>query len=342
MATDTVVIEKKPNVLKRTFETGNTRYVVEAEIKPAQIVAPYLTVDLLPADKGSKSLSITASIYERNKAGRWECRGGGQATDELREAFPNEADVQRLCEIWDKYHLCDMKSGSREQNAIIDEWAAKGYPKSATPGRYDYMDACTLLENAGRLEVPIPAGPNEEADEEGLALLTDGTGRRYRKLYKYGSAWLSDSLPVEIEAEVIQLMTVEEPKASPEAENRASLAKLGIKMSVQRADRNPNMDHGDPCASHYKCTFSRGRKRMTVYFSMGSAHTSEPTINEVFDCLVEDARSVDDLDFDEWCRDLGYDTDSRKGERMYKTCVHQAGRLRSFLGDELYNKFLES
>jgi hypothetical protein len=260
-----------------------------------------------------------------------------------------------------------MKAGSREQNAIIDEWAAKGYPLSATPGRYDYEDACTLLANANRLEVPIPNqfqwvltytnlqgrhASLHDTEDEARRALKDAAyphpGRpthhiaKMQKVYKYGSAWLSDSLPTDVEAEVIRLMTVEEPKASPEAENRASLAKLGIKMSVRGADNNPNFDHGDPHASHYKCTFSRGRKRMTVNYSMGSAHTSEPTLNEVFDCLVGDARSVDDLDFDEWCRDIGYDTDSRQAERTYKTCVHQAGRLRTFLGDELYEKFLES
>jgi hypothetical protein len=46
------------------------------------------------------------------------------------------------------------------------------------------------------------------------------------------------------------------------------------------------------------------------------------------------------IDFEEWAADLGYDPDSRKAEKLFKTCEKQAGRLRSFLGDDLYDRLL--
>ena len=44
--------------------------------------------------------------------------------------------------------------------------------------------------------------------------------------------------------------------------------------------------------------------------------------------------------FEDWCSDFGYDADSRKAEKTFKVCEHQAKRLRSFLGDSLYKQLL--
>ena len=72
---------------------------------------------------------------------------------------------------------------------------------------------------------------------------------------------------------------------------------------------------------------------MTVYFTMGSAHTAEPTAAEVLDCLASDAASVVNArDFTDWASDLGYDTDSRKAEQTYQACVKSTADLRRLLG----------
>ena len=42
------------------------------------------------------------------------------------------------------------------------------------------------------------------------------------------------------------------------------------------------------------------------------------------------------LGFDAWCADFGYDTDSRKAEKTFKACEHQAARLKTFLESSLY------
>lgn len=327
MPTDTVSIEQ----LSRSFESGNTRFAVNAEIKPlsGRNVAPYLTVDLTQIDASAKALSMTADIYEK-RGGRWVDVGGGQAYDELRKAFPNDPTVGRLCDIWQQYHMCDSKAGTREQNAVIDRWKAEGYPGGDHGrNRYDYADACTLLQNAGLLDVPIP-----EAVRANFAYKRDKDGN-LPITYRYGSAWLADYLPESVAAELRELMKAP-AVTTPEAENRSQLAKLGIRMSCEYADRNPNMPDARDM-NHYKCTLSRRRQRMTVYFSMGYAHRGEPTINQVFDTLIQDALMVDNAgSFEEFCSELGYDPDSRKAERIWKASEHQASRLKTFLGEELY------
>lgn len=233
-----------PCKMKRAWSKGRTRYIVEAEIEKAQIVAPYLTTNLLPADReNTMSLSMTGEVYEGT---RWS--SGGQIRDELKAAFPDDTEVQRLCEIWKRWHMCDGKSGSTEQQAVIDDWEAKGYPNSKNKGRYDYESACEVLAFANKLDVPIPnkvsyhltrtTGPmlyNSEplrarvqklesgtyptsADaykvRQTLRLITMGDGADWKvdfkpAMYHYGSAWLSEALPAEIAEEVKTLMSIE-------------------------------------------------------------------------------------------------------------------------------------
>jgi hypothetical protein len=46
----------------------------------------------------------------------------GQCVDSIRQAFPRSEAVQRLCDVWDEYHLNDMTAGCASQygNAAFD------------------------------------------------------------------------------------------------------------------------------------------------------------------------------------------------------------------------------
>jgi hypothetical protein len=108
-------------------------------------------------------------------------------------------------------------------------------------------------------------------------------------------------------------------------------------------DRNPNMDLDgwSQTASHYKVRLRHKGKTLTTYFSLGSAHTSEPELASVLSCLADDAAgAVNAQGFEDWCSEYGYDTDSRKAERTYNTIIRQAGKLESFLGPEAYSTLL--
>lgn len=74
-------------------------------------------------------------------------------------------------------------------------------------------------------------------------------------------------------------------------------------------------------------------RRMTVPFYTGSGWTREPTAADVVDCLCSDASGIECArDFDDWCSDLGMDTDSRKAERIYRQSERQTAALRRLLG----------
>jgi hypothetical protein len=118
------------------------------------------------------------------------------------------------------------------------------------------------------------------------------------------------------------------------------IAKHGITAECQWADRNPNMDDKEWSrdSTHYRVTLTirdgKRRRKMQTYFSMGSAHTKEPSAADVLDCLASDASGYDNAQsFEEWARDYGYDPDSRKAEKTYKTIAKQSERLKQWLGN---------
>ena len=111
----------------------------------------------------------------------------------------------------------------------------------------------------------------------------------------------------------------------------------GIRMVATLTERNPNMtDDGDwtRTATHWRCEFRKGRRKLVTYFSQGSAHTREPTVVDVLQCLASDASTIEYTDgFEDWAHDLGYDPDSRKAERSYHQCLDQTQHLKRFLDD---------
>ena len=114
-----------------------------------------------------------------------------------------------------------------------------------------------------------------------------------------------------------------------------------ITLTATRWHENPNMDDSRDM-DHWKVTLRFGRARMTIYFSKGYGHHgAEPTADEVLDCLASDAGGVENSNsFADWCGEYGYDEDSRKAEKTYKACRHNSNRLRSFLGDDLFEQLL--
>ncbi len=108
-----------------------------------------------------------------------------------------------------------------------------------------------------------------------------------------------------------------------------------VRADARWADSNPHMDNQDWPARHYRVTLLRGRKRMTVPFSCGLGIEREPTAADVLECLLSDYFTVNNGLFDDWCAELGYDTDSRKAERTYTTVLRQSDRLSAFLGEAL-------
>lgn len=126
------------------------------------------------------------------------------------------------------------------------------------------------------------------------------------------------------------------------------IEKHRITLTYEYIDSNPHMDgfEGD----HYKVTLKRpipGRQhpalsQLSVPFSKGYGHKGvPPTAEDVLECLRSDACTDGDT-FEEFCFSLGYDSDSRKAEKLYKAVQRQTDKLRRFLGADLFTELLQT
>jgi hypothetical protein len=170
-----------------------------------------------------------------------------------------------------------------------------------------------------------------------------------RRNYKYGSAWLCEPLPADVEAEVIRLCDEIAARAEGHTAEPKTFAEAhGIEMLPTQVAENPSYPDAPRDSRHWACLFTwkakkgndRWRNRLTVHFSQGSAHTKPPTAMEVLGCLAQDAQSAE-YTFEEWCRELGMDPDSRKDEKTYKAVQKLTKSLRRFLGEALFKELLD-
>lgn len=81
-------------------------------------------------------------------------------------------------------------------------------------------------------------------------------------------------------------------------------------------------------------------RQYTLDFWQGKGITADPTAESVLKCLLCDCQLAQDS-FEDFCANLGYDTDSRKAFRVYQACKRENKRLRRLLGDD-FEAFLHS
>ena len=116
-----------------------------------------------------------------------------------------------------------------------------------------------------------------------------------------------------------------------------------LKLSAERVSENPNLTSRWD-ADHWRVTLRHKRKSMSVYFSLGYGHEGkQPTLVDVLCCLALDASTIEQAEsFESWADEFGMDTDSRDAEKTFKHCRKQAKRLRSFLGDSMFDTLLSA
>ena len=97
----------------------------------------------------------------------------GQISGELRKLVDDKPDILKfcvedaikLCDIWDRWHLNDMRAGTQRQEEAIREF------RKTRLARCSYDEACEYLS--------------------GIGLLVDNG-------YKYGSSWLTEEVPQDV------------------------------------------------------------------------------------------------------------------------------------------------
>lgn len=72
--------------------------------------------------------------------------------------------------------------------------------------------------------------------------------------------------------------------------------------------------------------------------SKGTKVPTPPDLVDVLYCLISDGQLAEES-FEDFCANLGYDTDSRKALDIYLDCQKQSQSLTKVIGRNLYNTF---
>ena len=85
-------------------------------------------------------------------------------------------------------------------------------------------------------------------------------------------------------------------------------------------------------ATKYNCKITYQNQFCTFNYWMGSAHTKAPNKKDVLYSFIMD--DVSYMDFEEFCSNFGYDTDSIKALKTFEACQKQT--------DNFYRLFNEN
>jgi hypothetical protein len=93
-------------------------------------------------------------------------------------------------------------------------------------------------------------------------------------------------------------------------------------------------------AYHYACELRRSDGDRPVTTIIGSDDGS-PDLSEVLDAVAAEAAVVDEAgSYEQWAERMGFNPDSRSGERVYRAARRRARMLRGLLGEERYRQLL--
>lgn len=121
----------------------------------------------------------------------------------------------------------------------------------------------------------------------------------------------------------------------PEDDIEFILDRMGFDMDAECHSKREDVvaDEWPQGCSHWLCTLSRDGAMASFWYSMGPALKGEPELKDVLSCLSRESHDVLHCDtFEEWADCLGYDTDSRKAEKVYHACRDNAAKLSQLLG----------
>lgn len=264
----------------------------------------------------------------------------------IRAAFKGKAVEQDL-DLLMSLHLAYEDGAPMHAEANAAYWAKEG--KIDTLAKHLRISTKKAEWIKGQLDSPgawerIENCPASYFDEK-----TDNLGRWFRQFnfHKYVEQELKPTWKAEAEKAKAILALPAWSDVTPEQRDAATYHTLAsfikrnnLTMTAEKAAENQNMTDFE--GDHWKVVIKKNGRRMTSYYSMGYGHKGrEPKLKEVLDCFASDASSVENLrSLEEWARDLGYDEDSRKAEKIYKTIGKQAERLKTLLGMKLYTELL--
>jgi len=104
---------------------------------------------------------------------------------------------------------------------------------------------------------------------------------------------------------------------------------IEFEITLVRTPISIKSDNWQDTARQWKATFTNNKKRRfseSFDHFTGSAIKSTPTVDDVLSCLISDA-IANEMFFDDWCYEFGYETDSRKALQTYLDCQEICKKL---------------
>jgi hypothetical protein len=135
----------------------------------------------------------------------------------------------------------------------------------------------------------------------------------------------------------------QEERPDPTLYSRISATKLRIQVNHRGTNEHDGLPMDEwlvkmwqqrgslPFADH---AHKQQRMRLTFWKGVG-LHGNPPTLEEVLECLLDDASGLLNSEtFEEWCGEYGYDDDSRRALTMFEAVKEQTDNLRTLLGGQ--------
>ena len=94
----------------------------------------------------------------------------------------------------------------------------------------------------------------------------------------------------------------------------------GISLTVQKVDSRPGDNEWVKGSRHFKCTLQYDGRQYTFYYTQGSGHTEQPTLEDCLSCLKTDAwTAINCEDAAVVMDEFGYEN-VKEARRIYKGC----------------------
>ena len=131
-----------------------------------------------------------------------------------------------------------------------------------------------------------------------------------------------------------------------------NLKQFSEKCSLKILSYEPNLSYDKQDSWQQKANGYRlqlihkaSKRRYSFDFWQGTGIIGDPDLLGVLEYLQSDCNSVqlvqDGGGFDDFCDKFGYDSDSRKAEKLYKAICRERNAVNKLLGNEDYKEFCE-
>lgn len=157
-----------------------------------------------------------------------------------------------------------------------------------------------------------------------------------------------DSLNLQYSVEFVPFSASRNYKEKP----RLSDLSVNWRITIGNGRQSLTTDYSEGIGLHFKTAiswnnratvdeFNRVKSAVETGNKTGFKRLREPALIDVLYCLVTDSDVLESSGFEDWADSLGYDTDSRKAEKIYRDCLEIGLKLKAIIGGDNLEKLRE-